>query len=386
MLKYATGNDYVDKMSVINLTGNIIPQIWYKTIVRDNGKPHLLAISILADIVYWYRPAEIRDQSTGAFKGYAKKFSGDFLQRSYGQLAEQFGESKRSVTDAVVRLEKLGVIERIFRTIEIGGVLYNNVLYLKLNPEKIMEITYPENKKEEEIREQETIEEYSYGIHEIRTEKSNKCKNESRVSDATSHEEIGENLIRERMRAQEEYSINNLISNSVTPVPKFCDRGHIISGEVSQNLGRQNTKNTTENNNIISSSSFTDTYRDDDDLELRGRVGLEKAKTYCSPVLVERIFREVKEQPEISGRMNDVLFLKLCMNVEEYSSGISNMKGYVKKCIDNLMEASQFIKAQPTGRMSEAGRKKHKNQFCNFRQNEYDFEELEKDLLSIHET
>lgn len=86
MLEYSTGNQTVDAMASIQLTGNIIPQIWYKQIVRDNGKPHLLAISILADITYWYRPTEIRDPGSGQFMGFKKKFAGDLLQRSYQQI------------------------------------------------------------------------------------------------------------------------------------------------------------------------------------------------------------------------------------------------------------------------------------------------------------
>lgn len=38
-----------------NITGNIIPTIWYRTVLKENGKPYLLAIAILSDIVYWYR-------------------------------------------------------------------------------------------------------------------------------------------------------------------------------------------------------------------------------------------------------------------------------------------------------------------------------------------
>ena len=98
MKEYTTGNAKVDLMAQIQLTGNVTPQIWYKTITKESGKPHLLAIAILSDIVYWYRPAEIRDESTGHITGYRKRFHADMLQRSYDQFAELFGESKRSVT------------------------------------------------------------------------------------------------------------------------------------------------------------------------------------------------------------------------------------------------------------------------------------------------
>ena len=57
MNEYTTGNARVDQMGQIRITGNVTPQVWYKTITRKNGKPHLLAIAILSDIVYQWRYA-----------------------------------------------------------------------------------------------------------------------------------------------------------------------------------------------------------------------------------------------------------------------------------------------------------------------------------------
>ena len=34
-----SGNSTVEAMAKINLTGNIIPANWFRTITRDNGKP-----------------------------------------------------------------------------------------------------------------------------------------------------------------------------------------------------------------------------------------------------------------------------------------------------------------------------------------------------------
>ena len=48
-----SGNEIVDAMGSTNISGNIIPAIWYKTITKENGKPYPLAIVILTDIVYW---------------------------------------------------------------------------------------------------------------------------------------------------------------------------------------------------------------------------------------------------------------------------------------------------------------------------------------------
>ena len=62
----STGNEIVDKMMQFGPSGNIIPNTWYKSIRYENGKPNLIAITLLSDIVYWYRPQEKRDERTGA--------------------------------------------------------------------------------------------------------------------------------------------------------------------------------------------------------------------------------------------------------------------------------------------------------------------------------
>lgn len=138
----STGNAIVDRMASIQISGNVIPQSWYKTITKDTGKPYLAAIVILSDIVYWYRPVEVRDEDSGRTVSMRKKFKSDLLQRSYAQLAEQLGISKRDATNAVVALEKLGVVKRHFRKIEVGGMLMNNVLFIELVPDVLESITF----------------------------------------------------------------------------------------------------------------------------------------------------------------------------------------------------------------------------------------------------
>lgn len=101
----------------MEITGNVIPLNWFKTITTSNGKPNSTAIMLLSDIVYWYRPKILRDEATGEFIGIKKRFKADLLQRSYRQFSEQFGYSKRQVTEAIKALETLGVIRREFRTV-----------------------------------------------------------------------------------------------------------------------------------------------------------------------------------------------------------------------------------------------------------------------------
>ena len=140
-----SGNEIVDAMGSINISGNIIPAIWYKTITKENGKPYLLAIVILADIVYWYRPSEVRDQGTGHILGWKKKFSEDILRQSYQYYADLFGESKKTVKTAMDKLEQLQVIRREFWTVSYGdGLVCNNVMYVELKPDMLYRLTFPE--------------------------------------------------------------------------------------------------------------------------------------------------------------------------------------------------------------------------------------------------
>lgn len=153
-----SGNNMVDAMAEINITGNIIPQEWYKHVVRKNGKPHLLAITILGDIVYWYRPTEVRDEVTGHTTGWKKKFRDDLLQKSYKAYSNLYGESRDSVKAAFDVLEDLGVIKRYFRDIvHSDGTESNNVMYIELFPEKVKAITFGINEAEGEYPKNGTI-------------------------------------------------------------------------------------------------------------------------------------------------------------------------------------------------------------------------------------
>jgi hypothetical protein len=105
-------------ISEINFSGNIIPHNWYKHVTYSTAggktKADLLAINILADVVYWHRLTEIRDEATGKIIKYDKKFHGDKLQKSYDSYADQFGSTKRAVKDSVDLLVNLKLIQRDF--------------------------------------------------------------------------------------------------------------------------------------------------------------------------------------------------------------------------------------------------------------------------------
>ncbi len=141
----SSGNSAVDSMGEVPITGNITPPIWYKRILLDTGKPDFVAVTLLSDIVYWYRPMEVRDEATGFVSRLQKRFKGDLLQRSYRQYENQYGIKKRIVKEAMDRLEKQGLIRREFRDITLENkTKLMNVMYIDINPEKIAELSREE--------------------------------------------------------------------------------------------------------------------------------------------------------------------------------------------------------------------------------------------------
>lgn len=139
---HTTPTRTVSAIGKMNFTGNIIPANWWRHVVLPSKKPDSTAIVLLSDIVYWYRPAEVRDEFTGAIVGYRKRFHGDKLQRSYQSFADQFGFTKRETTDALKRLRDAGLVTLELRTIKTTeGLVMNNVLYVEPVADAIAVIT-----------------------------------------------------------------------------------------------------------------------------------------------------------------------------------------------------------------------------------------------------
>ncbi len=135
----------VTEIGGLNFKGNVVDHEWFNYITFSNGKPHIVAIMVLSEIVYWYRPTVIRDEYTGKVT-YKKKFKSDKLQKSYQQLAETFGFSKLQVKRACDLLVDMSLIEIEFRTIIVNEITLNNVMFVepKVNEIKSISSMYQE--------------------------------------------------------------------------------------------------------------------------------------------------------------------------------------------------------------------------------------------------
>ena len=132
----------VDAIGTLPFMGTLIPHAWYTVLTLPSGKPDLVAITLLADIVYWYRPVVERDPTTGEVLRQRKKFKADMLQRSYQAFAAQFGFTKRQVREALSRLTQTGVIRKEFRHLDTPYGRCANVLFVAPIPATLQAITW----------------------------------------------------------------------------------------------------------------------------------------------------------------------------------------------------------------------------------------------------
>ncbi|AIK64407.1 DnaD domain protein [Bacillus anthracis str. Vollum] len=133
-------NNVVLQIGQMNFRGNVIDHGWFKTLTLDNGKPNMVAISILGEVVYWYKPTEVRDEHSNNVR-YKQKFKADTLQKSYQQFADSFGFTKRQVKGACDYLKDRRLVHIEFRTIFVNGTRCNNVMFIEPIPEEIQKIS-----------------------------------------------------------------------------------------------------------------------------------------------------------------------------------------------------------------------------------------------------
>ena len=144
-----TGHPVVDAVAHIKFEGDITPKSWYKHICYQTKsgekKADRLAIDILADIVYWYRPYLERDELTGEEVGWKKKFKEDVLRRNPDAFAESLNASPRCVRESMHLLSKMGLIKIILQPVQTGYGVLPNVMHIDICPEALAAITYRTN-------------------------------------------------------------------------------------------------------------------------------------------------------------------------------------------------------------------------------------------------
>ena len=118
----------------LHFEGNIVPHSFYNRPELRNarGIAQHISIMILADVLYWYRPARQREEARDQHPKTTRKFSADKLQRSYAQYVELLGISKQQAVGAVKFLVDRGLLHREFRQIRTSdGNKLSNVMFVE---------------------------------------------------------------------------------------------------------------------------------------------------------------------------------------------------------------------------------------------------------------
>lgn len=165
--------EQIRQLGQLHLEGNIVPPSWYQHLKYPSGKPYHIAITLLSEIVYWFRPRMVRDEHTGELLGWEKKFKGDGIQRSYAAWGAPFGFTKREAADAIKYLVSETYITTDIRDITLpDGTLRPNVVVITgVDPIRLRLITYSRRNGHSNgggtTAERTTTEEYSVSTEEV---------------------------------------------------------------------------------------------------------------------------------------------------------------------------------------------------------------------------
>lgn len=138
MSKYLT-TPVVDAISAASIY--VDPAVWAKRITHKSGKPHWLAILWFSKLLYWYQRTEVRNEVTGSFLGFKKKFKYDKLQRTFGHIAEELGCSEAESHSVVEALLRAKLITKELR--DYPDLKLNNVMFIEPIPDNILCIMHP---------------------------------------------------------------------------------------------------------------------------------------------------------------------------------------------------------------------------------------------------
>jgi len=103
--------------------GDVIVHTWYKQFCLEDGNPDLVAITILSDIVAWYR-----NGTNGHSGELTPKLHGHSLYLSYNYYEQKFGFREDRVRRALTRLYAQNILKRSFKNIYVKGRRVNKLV------------------------------------------------------------------------------------------------------------------------------------------------------------------------------------------------------------------------------------------------------------------
>jgi hypothetical protein len=103
--------------------GDVIIHKWYRQFCLEDGNPDLVAITILGDIVAWYR-----NGTNNHYGELTPKLDGHSLYLSYNYYEQKFGFREDRVRRALTRLYAQNILKRSFKNIYVKGQRLNKLV------------------------------------------------------------------------------------------------------------------------------------------------------------------------------------------------------------------------------------------------------------------
>ncbi|ODN40939.1 hypothetical protein [Piscirickettsia litoralis] len=203
-------NGEIEGLITQKFEGNLMPHIWYKNLRTSAGMADIVAITILADIVYWYRPRAIQEDDGTVT--YHKRFKGLSKWFRPGYFSTKFGLTSRQVDDALRRLKKQGIIKYKKENVATDdGSTYFGAMRVEPIIDKVLEISSFELCANQQISVEENtdIRKSAHEYPEMR-----KRKNVNAQTDIRDIKEITKETSKE---------INNMRKSCATDTLRFDD-------------------------------------------------------------------------------------------------------------------------------------------------------------------
>jgi hypothetical protein len=103
--------------------GDVIIHKWYRQFCLEDGNPDLVAITILGDIVAWYR-----NGTNNHYGELTPRLHGNSLYLSYNYYEQKFGFREDRVRRALTRLYAQNILKRSFKNIYVKGQRLNKLV------------------------------------------------------------------------------------------------------------------------------------------------------------------------------------------------------------------------------------------------------------------
>lgn len=130
-----------------------------------------------------------------------------------------------------------------------------------------------------------------------------------------------------------------LLQEVKKPLPQEVKKP--LPQEVKDSLPESDLYNNTNIDRLTSSSSSPEILQvQDDDEQIKERLGYNSVLHAYPEVIAESVFRELRSRDaRVIAAVNQTAFTELCKAIADYHGKIGNLSKYISKCVDNMIFA-----------------------------------------------